>query len=119
MNSKLSVVICTYNPDKSIFEKCLASVAKAAEKYRPFEILIIDNNSTNGFADEENVKQFVAAQNVKLIKELKQGLTLARLRGIEESSGNLLVFIDDDNIFSQCTIRNTHKCMVKNTNQNK
>ena len=37
---------------------------------------------------------------VSLVREKRPGLTRARLRGIKEASGELLVFVDDDNVLA-------------------
>lgn len=60
-----------------------------------FELIIVDNNSKDETFDlvkkysKENVK-------IKYILESKVGLSHARNRGIKESSGDYLAYIDDD-----------------------
>ena len=100
MNTSLSVILCTYNPTESIFSRCLLSISKACDVLKPKEILIIDNNSSNGFTTSEYIRNFVVQTNAKIVTEYKQGLTPARLRGIRESTGDILLFIDDDNFVS-------------------
>lgn len=100
MTSKLSVIICTYNPAEHVFSKCLSAVSIAAGLQRPLEIIIVDNNSDNHFSQQQYFISFLKEQGAKLVCEKKQGLTNARLRGILEASGDILVFIDDDNIIS-------------------
>jgi glycosyltransferase involved in cell wall biosynthesis len=95
---KFSVIVCTYNPIDNVFRKCLDGISKASADKQPHEILIIDNNSTDKIAEKNYVKIFVEDnRNVKIICEQTQGLTPARLRGIAESSGELIIFVDDDN----------------------
>jgi glycosyltransferase involved in cell wall biosynthesis len=95
---KVSVVICTYNPIDDIFRKCLETVRSASSVYAPHEILIIDNNSTVEISSRDYVKVFLEEhKNTRVLHESKQGLTPARLRGIRESSGDLIIFVDDDN----------------------
>lgn len=96
--NNLSVVICTYNPSQHIFASCLEAIVEATKLYNPLEIIVVDNNSNNNFFDEEYFKNFMKRSNTTLIHEKKQGLTPARLRGIEASSGEIIVFIDDDNV---------------------
>ena len=94
----LSVIICTYNPDEKIFARCLDCIMAASVKFTPFEIVIVDNNSFNPIVELSNVASFInKVKNVRIVVEKKQGLTPARLRGIKESKGDLLVFVDDDN----------------------
>lgn len=97
-----SVIICTYNPAPEVFKKCLEAITKASLYTNPEEILIIDNNSSVPLAEEQYVNEFIQQhRNAKVIVEEKQGLTPARLRGITESKGELLIFIDDDNIIAE------------------
>jgi glycosyltransferase involved in cell wall biosynthesis len=94
----LSVIICTFNPPEFIFDKCLTAISEAAHNCRPFEIIIVDNNSTSPVANQDYVKEFLSRHdNARVVVEKTQGLTPARLRGIKESTGDILVFIDDDN----------------------
>src|SRR5829696_8579496 len=99
---KLSVVICTYNPDDKIFGQCLAGIIAASKRLAPNEILIIDNNSAEPVRSKEFVRDFIVqVSSAKVINETKQGLTPARLRGIKETSGDLIIFIDDDNFIDE------------------
>lgn len=102
MDSRLSVIICTYNPVSHILSKCLHAIAMASDVYKPEEIIIVDNNSEKPLLQEDYIQAFLQKNSyAKVIVEPKQGLTPARLRGIKESVGNLLVFIDDDNFIRQ------------------
>lgn len=92
----LSVIICTYNPIQGVFEQCLGSVKNALEGVDSYEVLIVDNNSSAPLAELPWLDQYLD-HNWRVITELQQGLTPARIRGIEESKGELLVFVDDDN----------------------
>lgn len=98
----LSVIVCTYNPDPAIFSRCLKHLEKACEIYTDLEVLIIDNNSTPPVSELDSVQALARKYSfVKVIQEAEQGLTPARLRGIREATGQLLVFVDDDNFISE------------------
>ena len=92
----ISVVICTYNRDKFIGEalNCLAKQTLSAEL---FEIIIVDNNSTD---DTSGIaKNFIAAHpelNIRYVPEVNKGLSFARNRGIAEAKGPIITYIDDD-----------------------
>ncbi|KYD19077.1 glycosyltransferase family 2 protein [Saccharococcus caldoxylosilyticus] len=90
----VSVVICTYNRVRFL-ASCIESVLKNNVDKEFYEILVIDNNSSDN--TEEVVKSL--AQNnphIRYVKESKVGLSYARNRGIEEAKGDIIVFIDDD-----------------------
>ena len=92
----ISVLVCTYNRSHS-----LATVLESlGETYVPtglrWEVLVIDNNSTDDTAAV--VDRFVAARAlpVRRILETEQGLSFARNRGIREAAGDVVAFLDDD-----------------------
>jgi len=58
-------------------------------------MLLVDNRSDELISDRIDVAWHAQA---RIIREETLGLTAARLRGIREAKGNLLVFVDDDNI---------------------
>ena len=93
---EISVAVCTYNR-ADILPKCLESLANQTTDKELFEILIIDNNSTDG--TKEITADFCKEnQNFRYIFEEKQGLSHARNRAIEEASGIYIAYIDDDAI---------------------
>ena len=95
---KFSVIVCTYNPVDEVFRKCLDGISNASVGEQPHETLIIDNNSFEEIKSKDYVRSFIENnKNVRIICEQKQGLTPARLRGIAESKGELIIFVDDDN----------------------
>jgi glycosyltransferase involved in cell wall biosynthesis len=93
---KLSVIICTYNRGKYIYN-ALKSVAENAFPHENYELLVIDNNSSDNTAQE--CKRFYAdfpAVGYRYFAEKQQGLSHARNRGIAEAAGNILIYVDDD-----------------------
>lgn len=92
----ISVIICTYNRDKYIYN-VLRSLAEGSYPRDKYEIVVVDNNCTDN--TQEELKRFAADYpdvTVKVVKELEQGLSHARNRGILESGGDILVYVDDD-----------------------
>ena len=94
----VSILICTRNRSYAICDS-LKSVSQAMENVPELktELIIIDNNSTDDTSkvitkwmnENKNI-------NTKLILEKKKGLSHARNCGIQNSTGNLVVFTDDD-----------------------
>jgi glycosyltransferase involved in cell wall biosynthesis len=92
----ISVVICTYNRDKFIGEalNCLARQTLPADA---FEIIVVDNNSTDNTA--KIAKDFIASHpqlNARYVAEPNKGLSFARNRGIQEAKAPIITYIDDD-----------------------
>ncbi len=103
---KLSVVICTYNREKFLPD-ALASLTKQTINNNDFEILIVNNNSTDN--TECIALEFQKAHpelNVKYVVEPNPGLSFARNKGIKEASCELISFIDDDAIARQDYVEN-------------
>lgn len=92
----LSVVICTYNRGRYL-PMVLDSLNAQAILSDYFEVLVINNNSPD--QTEEIIKEYKAKNPgfpLHYFLELNQGISFARNRGVEESSGEIIVFIDDD-----------------------
>ncbi len=106
---KISIIICTYNPDFVVFSNCIRYIDNATNHLENFEIIIIDNHSNNDFHEFDFIKEIKERINSKVITEPKPGLTAARLRGIKESKGDLLVFVDDDNLVAPDFFEKVHK----------
>src|SRR3989338_808122 len=88
MNKKLSVIIPLYNAEKYI-EECIASIIKA-EPYDK-EIIVVNNNSTDKSAEKAS-----SFKEVRFFNETKVGPCAARNKGIKESTGEILIFLDND-----------------------
>ena len=92
----LSVIICTYNRDKYIYN-VLKSLADNTLPYDCYEIVLIDNNCTDNTRCEcDRFLRDFPNVRVRYFVETNQGLSHARNRGIKESAGDILVYVDDD-----------------------
>ena len=92
----ISTIICTYNRERYI-GRVLEALRQ--ESYSDFEVIVVDNNSTDGTL--QTVRDFAAAHPsfpMKIISEPRQGLSYARNTGIESARGDILAFLDDDAI---------------------
>jgi len=90
----ISVIICTYNR-ADLLADVLQTVCEQSLERSEYEIIIIDNNSTD---ETPTIGQsFVALYpNVRCFVEMKQGLSHARNRGWQEARGEYVAYIDDD-----------------------
>ena len=91
----LSVIICTHNPRIDYFGRTLAALASQTLGHDGWELLIVDNRSELPVAGRFD---FAWRPDVRIMREETLGLTPARLRGIREARGDVLVFVDDDNV---------------------
>jgi glycosyltransferase involved in cell wall biosynthesis len=106
MITGISIIICCYN-SASRLEKTIQHIALQKEVDFSFEVILVDNNSTD--------KTSVVAQdlflkykiiNNKIISETKPGLSFARKAGARAAEGDILIFCDDDNWLEVNYLRN-------------
>ena len=93
---RLSLIVATYNRSASLI-RALESVAQQNAPASVWECVVINNNSTDD--TQERFAEFVAAHpdlNIRMVTELRQGLSFARNRGIRESEAEYIAIIDDD-----------------------
>lgn len=87
---KVSIVIPVYN-EAAQLGACLEAIA--AQTIKPFEVIVVDNNSTDGTAAEARRRSFVT-----LLREKRQGVVYARSTGFDAARGNIIARIDADSI---------------------
>ena len=101
----ISVIICTYNRQKYIYN-VLKSLALGTMEADAYEIVLVDNNCTDKTRQEVDHFCNVFPQvNLRYFVETNQGLSHARNRGIKESKGDILVYVDDDATFNPDYLR--------------
>ncbi len=89
----LSVVIATYNSDKTL-EKCLNSIQIQEYPKNKIEIIIADGGSRDKTL--EIAKKFTT--RIVKVTGVKQGAEVNRALGIHQAINEILVLIDHDNI---------------------
>lgn len=89
-----SIVICTYNRVE-LLKRALNTLLKQRLPSSEFEIIVIDNNSTDNTAAETE-KYVLRYSNIRYFRETKIGLSHARNRGYSEATGRYVVYTDDD-----------------------
>src|SRR6185295_2735522 len=95
MSVEISVITCAYNPRPDHLQLVLDALRTQTLDRQRWEYLLVDNASDQGLTFPAEASWH---SNGRLIREERLGLTPARLRGIQESTGDLLVFVDDDNV---------------------
>lgn len=93
---QLSVIVCTYNREKYIAE-CLRHLADQSMDFGRFEVVVVNNKSTDNTEEIilKSIEDYPQVNFLYFVEE-QQGHTFARNRGILESRGEILSFIDDD-----------------------
>ena len=93
----ISVIICTHNPRPDYLRRVLDALKAQTLPKEQWESAACRQCFRKTAGKELG---FVLAPQARQIREDELGLTPARLRGIAEAEGGLLVFIDDDNILA-------------------
>ena len=89
MQKNLSIIIPAYN-EQNLISGCLDSVLNQTADPAQYEVVVIDNNSTDltaAIARKKGVRVEIASQ---------KGYVHAIRKGVEVSEGNILAFIDAD-----------------------
>jgi hypothetical protein len=102
----VSLIVCTHNPRPDYLRRVLDSLIAQTLPKAQWEFLLIDNASKEPLAKCWDLSWHPHARQ---IREDELGLTPARLRGITESRGDLIVFVDDDNVLAQDYLEQTVK----------
>lgn len=88
----ISIIVPVYNAAQTI-EKCVSSLT--SQSYRNIEVLLVNNASTD--CSLEVCKDLAAKDSrVKVIDHFEKGVSTARNRGIDESAGDYVMFVDAD-----------------------
>ena len=99
----VSVVIPTYNRAPRTIT---AIESVLAQTYSNFEIVVVDDGSTDGSSD--TIRQFLAektcpeygpAKQIRYFSQLNQGPSAARNTGIEKARGEYVAFLDSDDVW--------------------
>ncbi|HOQ05879.1 MAG TPA: glycosyltransferase family A protein [Anaerohalosphaeraceae bacterium] len=90
---RVSVIIPTYNR-KVLVQEAVESVCR--QTFRDFEILVIDDGSTDGTAQE-----IVAIKDnrIRYFRKENGGVSSARNLGLREAKGAYIAFLDSDDLY--------------------
>lgn len=92
---ELSVIICTYNPRLDYLNLTLDGLKAQTLPLDRWELVIIDNASNEPL---EALCDLSWHPKSRIVREEKLGLMHARLRAVEETQPDLIIYVDDDNL---------------------
>jgi glycosyltransferase involved in cell wall biosynthesis len=93
MTPRVSVVVATRNR-RAVLARALASVG--AQHFRDFEVVVVDDGSADGTADWLRAEHGAVCL-VALPRSC--GAAAARNRGVERARGEIVAFLDDDDVW--------------------
>ena len=92
---RASVIVCTHNPRADFLTQVLEALQAQTLPPSLWELVVVDNASAAPLSPSLSLSWH---PHQRVVREEILGLTHARLRGIAESTGEVLVFVDDDNV---------------------
>lgn len=102
----LDVVICTYDNARLLDRALAALSAQEAPAEARWSVLVVDNNCTDDTAAVvDRHREGGAVPGLRRVPEPEQGLTPARLRGVRETDGDWIAFVDDDCLLAPDWVR--------------
>jgi glycosyltransferase involved in cell wall biosynthesis len=101
-NMLVSVIIPVYNGERFL-SQALKSVSE--QDYSPFEVIVVDDGST-----DKSLSIARSFGNPRCISQANRGNAAARNAGIEISTGDLIAFLDQDDLWTpnKLTIQARH-----------
>lgn len=107
----ISVIVCTYN-GASRLKPVVDSLLGQNYDAGGFEILIVDNDSTDKTREVcEGIIRNSPKKHIEYHFEKNRGLSHARNRGIQESKGEIVAFIDDDAVADPTWLLSIHRVL--------
>ena len=102
---KYSFIVPVYNTEKYL-KKCLDSLVN--QTYKDFEIIVVNDGSTDKSSNiiSKYQKKY---KNIIVIDKENEGLSMARNRGVQKSSGKYIIFVDSDDYVSNKLLEEVDK----------
>ena len=102
---EISVVIPVYNKEAYV-KRCFRQLM--AQDFDSFEVVAVDDGSTDR-SGEICDKMAQQDQRIRIIHTENGGVTAARRRGMEESQGKYIMFVDSDDELLPGALRTMHQ----------
>lgn len=94
MDKKFSIIVPAYNAEEYL-ERCIDSMANQNLLYDEYEVIVVNDGSTDGTLDLLN-NLCLKYSFLRYVTTVNGGLSRARNRGIEDAVGEYLLFVDSD-----------------------
>lgn len=102
---KVSVVIPAFNALRYLPRTVDSALAQS---FGDFEVLIVDDESTDGTADWVRT---IADRRVRLLEQKNQGAAAARNAGIRQARGEYIAFLDADDLWEPAKLERQVACL--------
>jgi hypothetical protein len=96
-NLKLSIIIVNYNTS-TLLKECISSIRKSTKPI-PFEIIVVDNASTD--KSDKYLSSLSSEKQIKVIKNKKNlGFSKANNQGIKIAEGEFILLLNSDTLIN-------------------
>jgi len=103
----ISVVVPAYNEEKNIGQ-CLTALKNQDYPSKNYEIIVVDNNSTDKTA------QIANEMGVRVVPEEKQGYVFALRKGCSQAKGEIITITDADALVPKDWLKKIYQAFQKN-----
>ncbi len=92
----VSVIIPCYNSE-TLLDETMESLEK--QSCKDFEVVCIDDGSTDGTLEVLHKWEKKNGFNIRIVRQKNNGVSAARNKGISEAKGEIILFLDSDDIY--------------------
>ena len=121
MTPEVSVIIPTYNRRAMLLEAIDSVLAQSTPA---FELIVIDDGSTDGTSENEHLRRFAETIRIRIDRIDHRGPAAARNRGVAIARAPLIAFLDSDDLWSPTKlerqlafVRDNPGCAISQTNE--
>ena len=111
--NKISFIIPVYDVNIEDLNNCINSIT--SQKLLEYEILIINDGSKNKNIEKECKKISFNNSNIKYYYQNNSGSAVARNTGIENATGDYIMFVDADDMLVKGFINELYNIINKNS----
>lgn len=90
---KISFIVPVYNNEKTI-EKTLNSILNQNNKDIDFEIVVINDGSTDN--SKNIIEKYKSNENIRIFNKENEGIATTRNFGVDHAEGEYIIFVDGD-----------------------
>ena len=104
----ISIIVPVFNVEEYL-EQCLDSIQ--SQTYKNIEVILVNDGSTDG--SKEICERYCESDiRFRLMNQTNQGQSVARNRGMHESTGDFLTFVDSDDVIKEDMLEQLMKQMT-------